>query len=166
MSDSKALILWLDQVRNTDVPSVGGKNASLGELLANLGTLGVRVPPGFATTATAYRRFVEHNGLAKVIEQELSHLSATGSNLEAVGRAVRAAFLKGDWPAETAEAILQGYAELNRRCGTTDVAVAVRSSATAEDLPDASFAGQQETFLNIKGRDALLDACRRCFASL
>ncbi|WP_395022335.1 phosphoenolpyruvate synthase [Dongia sp.] len=166
MPDSKALILWLDQVRNVDVSSVGGKNASLGEMLGNLGTLGVRVPPGFATTATAYRRFVAHNGLAKVIEAELSRVSASGDDLGDAGQAVRAAFLKGEWPAETAAAIRDGYAELGRRCGKTDIAVAVRSSATAEDLPDASFAGAQETFLNISGEAALLDACRRCFASL
>ncbi len=166
MPDSKALILWLDQVRNADVSSVGGKNASLGEMLGNLGTLGIRVPPGFATTATAYRRFVAHNGLAKVIEAELSGVSASGDDLGAAGQAVRAAFLKGEWPAETVAAIRTAYAELGRRCGKADIAVAVRSSATAEDLPDASFAGAQETFLNISGEAALLDACRRCFASL
>jgi pyruvate,water dikinase len=166
MPDSSTLILWLDQVRNTDVARVGGKNASLGEMLGNLGTLGVRVPPGFATTAAAYRRFVEHNGLGNVIEKELSQISASGGNLEAAGRAIRAAFVKGEWPTDTAEAIRDGYMELGKRCGKTDVAVAVRSSATAEDLPDASFAGAQETFLNIKGQAALLDACRSCFASL
>ncbi|GAB2176980.1 phosphoenolpyruvate synthase [Dongia sp. agr-C8] len=166
MPDSKALILWLDQVRNTDVPSVGGKNASLGEMLGNLGTLGIRVPPGFATTATAYRRFVAHNGLAKVIETELSHVSASGKDVAEAGQVIRAAFVEGAWPAETAAAIRDAYAELGRRCGKTNIAVAVRSSATAEDLPDASFAGAQETFLNINGEAALLDACRRCFASL
>lgn len=166
MPESQALTLWLDQVRNTDVSSVGGKNASLGEMLGNLGTLGVRVPPGFATTATLYRRFVAHNGLARVIETELAAVSAAGDDLGEAGQRVRAAFLKGEWPDETAAAIRAGYTELGRRCGKADIAVAVRSSATAEDLPDASFAGAQETFLNIRGEAALLDACRRCFASL
>jgi pyruvate,water dikinase len=166
MTDPNALTVWLDQVRNADIPVVGGKNASLGEMLGSMATLGVKVPTGFATTASAFRSFVEHNGLTKVIAEALSHISASGGNLERAGIAIRSAFLQGEWPAATAAAIRNAYAELCERCGKPDTAVAVRSSATAEDLPDASFAGAQETFLNISGEAALLDACRRCFASL
>ncbi|MFN2369501.1 MAG: PEP/pyruvate-binding domain-containing protein, partial [Desulfurivibrionaceae bacterium] len=115
-------IRWFEELCNDDVASVGGKNASLGEMIRNLRAQGVRVPGGFATTATAYRCYVDH--------------------------------------------IREAYLELARRNDDEKVPVAVRSSATAEDLPEASFAGQQETFLNIRGADDLVDACRQCYASL
>jgi len=159
-------VFWFERLGRGDVAKVGGKNASLGEMVANLGGQGVRVPPGFATTADAYWRYVEANGLQKVITETLAARAAGQASLAEAGAAIRQAFVRGTWPAEIADAIRSAYAELSKRAGKDDVDVAVRSSATAEDLPDASFAGQQETYLNIRGEAALLDACRRCFASL
>ncbi|SMF27938.1 phosphoenolpyruvate synthase [Tistlia consotensis] len=157
MADS-TYVIGFEALRRHDVPRVGGKNASLGEMVGELGAKGVKVPPGFATSADAYRRFVAANGLERRIAEALAELEA--------GQAVRRAFLRGDWPEELAEAIRAAYRELCHRIGRDDADVAVRSSATAEDLPDASFAGQQETYLNIRGERALLEACRRCYASL
>jgi len=159
-------VLWFEKVGRGDVGKVGGKNASLGEMVANLGGKGVRVPPGFATTADAYWRYLEANGLKQKITAALGDLAAGKATLAETGSAIRHMFVQGEWPKETAEAIRASYAELCKRVGKKDVDVAVRSSATAEDLPDASFAGQQETYLNIRGDKALLDACRRCYASL
>ncbi len=166
MSSGIRQIAWFDELTRADVAEVGGKNASLGEMVRNLGGEGVEVPPGFATTAAAFWRFVDANGLRAVIASALDDLKAGKAHLQETGQTIRRAFLRGDWPEDTAAAIRAAYRELSRRCGGTEVDVAVRSSATAEDLPDASFAGQQETFLNISGETALLDACRRCFASL
>jgi pyruvate,water dikinase len=135
-------------------------------MVRSLGTRGVRVPPGFATTAAAYWRFVAANGLRDQIAAALADLAAGKASLQETGATIRRSFLRGEWPAETAQAIRAAYRELCARTGGGDADVAVRSSATAEDLPDASFAGQQETFLNIRGEAALLEACRRCFASL
>ncbi|ACG80138.1 phosphoenolpyruvate synthase (plasmid) [Phenylobacterium zucineum HLK1] len=149
-----------------DVARVGGKNASLGEMVGQLGARGVRVPPGFATTAEAYWRFLDHNALRPVIAEALSDLAGGRAALQDVGARIRQAILAAAWPEETADAILRAYSVLCARIGRIDADVAVRSSATAEDLPDASFAGQQESFLNIRGEDALLAACRRCYASL
>ncbi|WP_407950404.1 phosphoenolpyruvate synthase [Parvibaculum sp.] len=159
-------VIWFENLGRGDVPRVGGKNASLGEMVGRLGAEGVSVPPGFATTADAYWRFVEANRLEEVIEGALDDLEAGKASLQETGQAIRRTFLRGDWPEETAEAIRKAYRELSKRSGAAGTDVAVRSSATAEDLPDASFAGQQETFLNIRGEAALLDACRRCYASL
>lgn len=159
-------VVWFESVGRDDVALVGGKNASLGEMTAHLATQGVRVPPGFATTADAYRQFVGANHLAEHIATELADYAAGKASLAEAGQSIRRAFLRADWPHETSEAICAAYRELCRRLGETDADVAVRSSATAEDLPDASFAGQQETYLNIRGEAALLDACRRCYASL
>jgi pyruvate,water dikinase len=159
-------VLWFEDVRAVDVPRVGGKNASLGELISALGPEGVRVPEGFATTADAYRSYVAHNGLEARIASELAAYRAGSVTLQVAGEAIREAFLAGEFPAPLAEDIRSAYRELARRSGGHHPAVAVRSSATAEDLPDASFAGQQETFLNVVGERQLLDACRRCFASL
>ena len=159
-------VLWFEKVGRGDVARVGGKNASLGEMIANLAGKGVRVPPGFATTAEAYWRYVEANGLKQKITDALGKLAAGQASLAETGAAVRAMFVQGEWPPESAAAIRTAYAELCKRVGKKEVDVAVRSSATAEDLPDASFAGQQETYLNIRGDAALLDACRRCYASL
>ena len=135
-------------------------------MVANLGGKGVRVPPGFATTADAYWRYIEANGLKQSITDALGNLAAGKATLAETGASIRRMFLKGKWPPETAEAIRAAYAELCKRAGKAEVDVAVRSSATAEDLPDASFAGQQETYLNIRGDAALLDSCQRCYASL
>ncbi len=166
MTKNASPVIWFENLRRTDVPLVGGKNASLGEMVHNLGAKGVQVPPGFATTADAYRRFITGNRLDAVIAGTLSELATGKLTLAEAGGAIRRAILRGEWEAETAAAITEAYAELGRRAGRAEVDVAVRSSATAEDLPDASFAGQQETFLNIRGEAALLDACRRCYASL
>ncbi len=145
---------------------VGGKNASLGEMIGHLAGQGIRVPHGFATTADAYWGFVDRSGLRERITVELADLAAGRVTLAEAGAAIRRAFLKTEWPAETRKAIADAYAELERRSGRSNPSVAVRSSATAEDLPDASFAGQQETFLNVRGENDLLSACRRCLASL
>ncbi len=166
MSGSVRDVIWFEELGRNDVSRVGGKNASLGEMVRNLGGKGVRVPPGFATTADVYWDFIEANQLKGTIAGTLDDLTAGRTALPEAGQTIRRAILRGEWPADTASSIKAAYAELCRRSGKTEVDVAVRSSATAEDLPDASFAGQQETFLNIRGERALLEACRRCFASL
>jgi pyruvate,water dikinase len=135
-------------------------------MVANLSKPGVKVPPGFAVTADAYRQFIDANGLQKTLSSVLGELAGGKLSLAEAGESIRRAILRGDWPEETAQVIRCAYDELNRRTGQHDMDVAVRSSATAEDLPDASFAGQQETYLNVRGGRALLDACRRCYASL
>jgi pyruvate,water dikinase len=159
-------VLWFENLGRVDVGRVGGKNASLGEMVRNLGEKGVKVPPGFATTADAYWRFVDANGLKQTIADWLAELASGKATLSEAGAAIRHSFLRGDWPDETTQAIVEAYRQLCRHSGRDNVDVAVRSSATAEDLPDASFAGQQETFLNVRGETALLNACRRCYASL
>jgi pyruvate, water dikinase len=159
-------VFWFEELGRDEVALVGGKNASLGEMVRHLGERGVAVPPGFATAARAFWHFIETNKLRDIIVATLQDLQAGRTPLPEAGQTIRRAILRGEWPKDTAIAIGGAYKELCRRVGKTDAAVAVRSSATAEDLPDASFAGQQETFLNIRGEAALLDACRRCFASL
>ncbi len=124
------------------------------------------MPPGFATTSDAYWRFIAENGLGPVIAAKLAELKAHKASISETGAAIRTAMLGGAWPDDVARAIVEAYSELSRRIGRKDADVAVRSSATAEDMPEASFAGQQESFLNIEGAAALLDACRRCLASL
>lgn len=159
-------ILWLEDARVTDVPRVGGKNASLGEMIANLSGVGVTVPGGFATTSEAYRDFVAHNGLDAVIREQTSALAKGKAELVVVGKTIRSAFLKAAMPKDLGKVITDAYRELGEREGKRKPDVAVRSSATAEDLPDASFAGQQESYLNICGKDALLEHVRKCYASL
>jgi pyruvate,water dikinase len=161
-----AYIIWFEKLGRGDVPIVGGKNASLGEMVRNLEEKGVSVPPGFATTADAYWRYIVTNELRRTIADSLAALEAGHASLAEAGAAIRREFRRGTWPEDIAEAIKASYQELCRRIGKTEADVAVRSSATAEDLPDASFAGQQETYLNIRGEAALLEACRRCYASL
>jgi pyruvate,water dikinase len=148
------------------VAQVGGKNASLGEMIGALRSKGVRVPNGFATTATAYRAFIAANRLETAMRSHIARFHNGGATLRETGAAIRKLFLDGEFPAGIAAAIASAYATLSQEAGRKDLAVAVRSSATAEDLPDASFAGQQETFLNVAGERDLLDACRRCYASL
>jgi pyruvate,water dikinase len=159
-------VLWFDQLGIEDVPLVGGKNASLGEMYRLLTPKGVKIPNGFALTSTAYRRFIDHNRLADKIHDVLRTLDTTNmDNLADKGHKVRELILAAEFPQDLKDSILEGYRNLCIQYGpNTDVAV--RSSATAEDLPDASFAGQQETYLNIKGQPMLLDACKKCFASL
>ncbi|MGO9631498.1 MAG: phosphoenolpyruvate synthase [Xanthobacteraceae bacterium] len=166
MTAHAPLVVWFETLGRSDVPLVGGKNASLGEMVRHLTKQGVKVPAGFATTADAYWRFVEANGLRQTIAGLLGDLESGKIALSEAGSAIRRAFLRGTWPPELAASIASSYQELARRSGKGEPDVAVRSSATAEDLPDASFAGQQESFLNIRGVAALLDACRRCYASL
>ena len=159
-------VLWFEEIGMGDVPQVGGKNASLGELIQSLKAKGVRVPDGFATTADAYRRFLEVNGIEAEMRSRIQSYRAGDTSLRATGEAIRELFLESEFPADIGESIRSHYRELGERAGLDRLSVAVRSSATAEDLPDASFAGQQETFLNIAGERELLDACRRCYASL
>lgn len=166
MATHTTQVVWFENLRRSDVPTVGGKNASLGEMVATLAPSGVKVPPGFATTADAYWHFVEANGLRQTLAVTLRELAEGKLTLAEAGDAIRRAILRGEWPQQTADAIRTGYRALCARAHRDDLDVAVRSSATAEDLPDASFAGQQETYLNIRGERALLDACRRCYASL
>jgi pyruvate,water dikinase len=149
-----------------DVALVGGKNASLGEMIRHLAAEGVAVPDGFATTADAYRDLLADADLTPVLERELAALHDGSKALHEVGEAIRRALLHAELPPDVSDAILTAYRELGEAAGETPLPVAVRSSATAEDLPDASFAGQQETFLNVRGDAALLDAVRRCIASL
>jgi pyruvate,water dikinase len=161
-----AEVVWLHALRREDVALVGGKNSSLGEMVATLGERGIAVPPGFATTADAFRGFLAANDLGPPMREALAALEAGRAPLAKTGAAIRSLIGSGEWPAATRSAILDAYAELCHQAGEPDAPVAVRSSATAEDLPDASFAGQQETFLNVRGEAAVLDACRRCYASL
>jgi pyruvate,water dikinase len=166
MDKSKEFILWFDQLGIEDVPLTGGKNASLGEMYRLLTPKGVQVPNGFAVTATAYNYLVDKTGIKDKIRNILKDLNTSDmKNLATRGEKVRNVFLNTEFPEDLKEKIIEGYGNLCKQYGeNTDVAV--RSSATAEDLPDASFAGQQETFLNIRGPEQLLDACRKCFASL
>jgi pyruvate,water dikinase len=159
-------VRWLDDLTSNDVEVVGGKNASLGEMIQSLKAEGIRVPDGFATTAAAYWQFLQTGDLQAQIRDRLNELESGQQPLSEIGPAIRKLFLQTDFPAAVAEAICKAYRDLSQRYDLDDLDVAVRSSATAEDLPEASFAGQQETFLNIQGENDLLDACRRCFASL
>jgi len=159
-------IKWFRELSIGDIPLVGGKNASLGEMFRELAPKGVKVPDGFAITSDAYRHFLRSAGLDEEITRLLRGLDTSDmDNLRQRGNLVRHAILAAELPADLEGAILTAYAELQGD-DAEPVDVAVRSSATAEDLPDASFAGQQETYLNVQGRLALVDAFRRCFASL
>lgn len=160
-------ILWFRELGIADVPRVGGKNASLGEMYNNLLAKGVNLANGFATTADAYFDFLEKTGLGKEIEAILKDLDV--HNLRALqekGHKVRQLILKSRLHQELQDEIVTAYQEMSQQYGVKNVDVAVRSSATAEDLPGASFAGQQETFLNISGADNVLEAVKKCFASL
>jgi pyruvate,water dikinase len=161
-----ATIAWFEDLGRTDVGRVGGKNSSLGEMVRTLSPEGIEVPPGFATTADTYWHYLEANNLKALITALIADWTSGKATLPETGQAIRNLILKGNWPADTAEAIAAAYKTLSQRAGKAEASVAVRSSATAEDLPDASFAGQQETYLNITGEAALMNACRRCYASL
>jgi pyruvate,water dikinase len=165
-TETPCRVVWLDSIGRDDVALVGGKNASLGEMIAGLAAQGIRVPDGFATTTAAFRELVESARLQAELNGALASYRSGALDLAAVGATIRSRFLEADLPDAIEQAIVEAYRELGRRHDTVDPAVAVRSSATCEDLGDASFAGQQETFLNVCGEPALLDACRRCFASL
>ncbi len=186
-SREQSLILWFEEVGIADIPLVGGKNASLGEMIRQLTPKGVSVPTGFATTAYAFRYFVEKAGLEAKLRKLFADLDVEDvNNLRERGKQARALVLNTPFPAELELAITQAYIKLCERYNGTanvcerfegqereecvrylsDTDVAVRSSATAEDLPDASFAGQQETYLNVHGVIGVLEACHKCFASL
>ncbi len=161
----EAFIAWFETLGIDDVPRVGGKNASLGEL-ARLREQGIEVPGGFATTAEAYRAYIDANGIEPAMRRHLDALQAGRASLQQTGEAIRRLFLEGQLPDALSDSLRAAYRELGDRHGGSDPAVAVRSSATAEDLPNASFAGQQESFLNVAGEAALFETCRRCYASL
>jgi pyruvate,water dikinase len=164
---TKPYVLDFNQVGAGDVALVGGKCASLGELFRELTTQGVRAVDGFSTTSHAYELLIEGNGQKKKLQKLLKGLDTNDlDELERVGREARNMILETPFPKEIEEAILDGYERLGQRIGKKSFEVAVRSSATAEDLPDASFAGQQDTLLNVKGDKQLIDACHQCYASL
>ena len=185
--NDKALVLWFEDVGMSDVSLVGGKNASLGEMIQQLTPKGINVPGGFATTAYAYRYFIQQAGLETKLRQLFADLDVEDlGNLRSRGKQARALILNTPFPSELETAITQAYSQLCERYSidysyceqfegeerevcqqyTSNVDVAVRSSATAEDLPDASFAGQQETYLNVHDLQSVLEACHKCFASL
>ena len=183
----QALVLWLENVGMSDVALVGGKNASLGEMIQQLTTQGINIPGGFATTAYAYRYFIQQAGLESQLRQLFRDLDVDDlNNLRSHGQQARALILNTPFPQELVTAITEAYSQLCQRYSldvadgdqfsgkkpeiclryTDQVDVAVRSSATAEDLPDASFAGQQETYLNVHDLQSVIEACHKCFASL
>ncbi|PRH83237.1 phosphoenolpyruvate synthase [Arenimonas caeni] len=160
-------VLWLHELRLSDLPQVGGKNSSLGEMIGHLAELGVSVPGGFATTADAFRRFIAHNNLSQRIYDRLATLDVEDVDaLVAVGAEIRGWVTDAPLQPELDQAIRGAYRRMCEEAGAADLAVAVRSSATAEDLPDASFAGQQETFLNVTGEDDVVHKVKEVFASL
>jgi pyruvate,water dikinase len=166
LSESKKhFVLWFEKLRNTDVPIVGGKNASLGEMIS----AGMPVPPGFAVTAYAYEHYIEQTRIAEKIYRIIKE-TVTDTNdpkqYDAASKKIRALIEKTPVPKDVEHAIKSAYQELNKRLSLKDTFVAVRSSATAEDLPDASFAGQQETFLNVRGAEDLIDKVLKCWSSL
>lgn len=166
VSHEKELILWFEDIGIDDVPLVGGKNASLGEMYQHLTSEGVAVPHGFAITAYAYQHLIKSAGVEQDVRDALAGLDTHDlRNLQERGEKVRAVIRNAKFPQDLIDAIIDAYKKMEAEYGK-DVDVAVRSSATAEDLPDASFAGQQETYLNVRGYEAILDYCSQCFASL
>lgn len=165
--DNSQFIKWFEEISIKDIPLVGGKNASLGEMFQTLTPQGIQIPPGFAVTADAFSVLIAQNGISEKIYSLLSNLDTTETNkLAKTGHEIRALVRSVGIPEKIANEIRAAYDQLCLRSGIEELDVAVRSSATAEDLPDASFAGQQETFLNIRGSEDLLTACLNCFASL
>ncbi|MBN4001344.1 phosphoenolpyruvate synthase [Nostoc sp. LPT] len=165
-AQERSLILWFDEIGIADIPVVGGKNASLGEMIQQLTPKGINVPTGFATTAYAYRHFIQSAGLEAKLRKLFADLDVEDvKNLRERGKKARSLLIHTPFPVELREAIATAYHSLCERYHA-DTDVAVRSSATAEDLPDASFAGQQETYLNVVGVEGVLAACHKCFASL
>ncbi len=163
----KEFILWYKDISIDDVPLVGGKNASLGEMYRELTRKGINIPNGFALSAYAYDYFLVKSELNKKIERLLRKIKKGNlKKLNKYGKEIRDLILEAEFPPELSRAIKNAYDKLSKEYKTKKLDVAVRSSATAEDLPDASFAGQQETYLNIKGYKHLFDACKKCIASL
>ena len=161
------LVLWLEEVGLKDLPIVGGKNASLGELKRELSPKGIKIPDGFVITAISYRLFIRYNRLEEKIRELLSQVNVDDiEELRRLSRKIRSLIERGKFPEELKEKIEEFYAKLSERFGVKEVDVAVRSSATAEDLPEASFAGQQESYLNVRGTKELLSKVKKCFSSL
>jgi pyruvate,water dikinase len=169
LTDKKeALLLWFDELGREDVGIVGGKSANLGEMTRELQKAGVPVPYGFSTTAKAYRYFLEYNHLNEKIDQVMAELKDPNDTdtLQKVGATIRSLIVNAQLPPDLASQVVEAYKKLSQLSGTDEAYVAVRSSATAEDLPDASFAGQQETYLNVKGEQEVLQKLKECYASL
>ena len=167
MNKNTANILWFKEIGIADTGLVGGKNASLGEMYRTLSSKNILIPNGFAITAAAYRYFLKHNDLDTLISQKVSKLNTKNiKSLNQTARDIQNAIVKGDFPKDLEDGIRAAYAELSKNYSEAGTDVAVRSSATAEDLPGASFAGQHETYLNISKPDELLTAIKKCFASL
>lgn len=167
MRKKQALILFLNQISKEDVPLVGGKNASLGEMYSKLSRKGINVPFGFCLTSKAYFYYLKANGIDKKLKELFKDLNISDiKKLKQIGKEARNLILKADFPKDLEKKILKSYQKLNQFYQTKDLEVAVRSSATAEDLPSASFAGQHESYLNVKGEKELLLAIKKCFASL
>jgi pyruvate,water dikinase len=165
MTESPVYIRWFKEIGIGDVPLVGGKNASLGEMYQNLTGEGVRIPNGFAVTAEAYRYALDHNSAWQPLQEALNGLDPDNiKDLQARGKKARAVVYDCALPDDLKAEILQGYVKLKQEYGE-NISLAVRSSATAEDSPEASFAGQNDTYLNISSEEALLDAYKRCLAS-
>ncbi|MCK4482536.1 phosphoenolpyruvate synthase, partial [Candidatus Bathyarchaeota archaeon] len=161
----ETLIIWFENLRKTDIPSVGGKNANLGEMI----NAGMPVPPGFAVTAFSYKKFIEETGISEKIYAVIRETVTDPDDpkqYEIASKKIRELIESTPIPKDVDEAIRLAYGELCRRLDANGVLVAARSSATAEDLPDASFAGQQETYLNVKGEDELLEKTVECWSSL
>ncbi len=160
-------LLWFDQIGLKDIQKVGGKNSSLGEMLRHLTEKGIRVPEGFAITTKAFRRFVENADLGRIVSELATGVDPENpADVAERGSKIRAAFLDADFPENLRREIAYGYWELGRRLGMRNPSVAIRSSATTEDLDGASFAGQHETILNVSGETAIFKAIKQCFASL
>ncbi len=167
MNKPQKNILWFDEITINDIPKVGGKNASLGEMIKSLSVKGVNIPYGFATTAEAYFYFLEQAGLNKKIEKIIADLDIHNlKQLSEKGKIIRELILNSQLPQEFEEEVLAAYKKLSEKYNSENTDVAIRSSATAEDLPGASFAGQQETYLNVAGEESVLSSIKKCFASL
>jgi len=155
-------IKWFEKITVKDIPIVGGKNASLGEMISNLKSKNISVPNGYATTATSYWKFVEHNNLKDKIRLLISDWKSKKASLQTTGKLIRKLILQSKFPKEIEDIICSAYNKLSEIYNKKDVDVAIRSSATAEDLPEASFAGQLESFLNVKGSKELIKKCLQC----
>ncbi|MEM1574586.1 MAG: phosphoenolpyruvate synthase [Nitrososphaerota archaeon] len=165
MNKKEKLILWFEEVRKEDVPLVGGKNANLGEMI----NAGIPVPPGFAITAYAYKKFITETGIAEKIYEIIKEKVVDPNNpeqYEQASKEIRKLIEATPMPKEIENEIRKAYKQLSKKVGAVEVSVAVRSSATAEDLPDASFAGQQETYLNVNGESEVLEKVQKCWSSL
>ena len=165
-SPASPMVKWFCDLAATDTQTVGGKNASLGEMFSSLSGVGIRVPDGFAVTAAAYWAMLDANNLVAPIGRLLEDARTDPAALHSVGDAIRGLIAGATFPDELTTAIAAAYGRLSNEAGVADLGVAVRSSATAEDLPEASFAGQHESFLNVTGERGVLDAVRACMASL